>query len=60
VHKFDLFVCDTSNFADNVCQADVMLMSDHICMPGLGGKHPLVGHNDDNYGVRFPVSLASY
>ena len=37
-----------------------MLMSDHICMPGLGGKHPLVGHNDDNYGVRFPVSLATY
>jgi len=40
--------------------ADVMLMSDHICMPGLGGKHPLVGHNDDNYGVRFPAMSNAY
>ncbi len=22
--------------------ADVMIMSDHICLPGLAGKHPLV------------------
>ena len=39
---------------------DVMLMSDHIFIPGLAGKHPLVGHNDDRVGPRFPAMCDAY
>ncbi|EQC32076.1 purine-nucleoside phosphorylase [Saprolegnia diclina VS20] len=38
---------------------DVMIMADHLNMPGLAGKHPLVGPNDDRFGERFtPLSDA--
>jgi len=40
--------------------ADVMIMSDHIFMPGIGGKHPLVGLNADEYGPRFPAMSNAY
>lgn len=36
---------------------DLMIMNDHLNMPGLAGKHPLVGPNDERYGERFtPLS----
>jgi len=40
--------------------ADVMVMSDHLCMPGIGGRHPLVGLNADEYGPRFPAMSNAY
>lgn len=36
---------------------DVMLINDHINLPGLTGKNPLMGPNDDDIGPRF-VGLA--
>lgn len=36
---------------------DVMLINDHINFPGLTGKNPLMGPNDDSIGPRF-VGLA--
>lgn len=36
---------------------DVMLINDHINFPGLTGKNPLMGANDDTIGPRF-VGLA--
>ena len=36
---------------------DVMLINDHINLPGLTGKNPLMGPNDDTIGPRF-VGLA--
>jgi purine-nucleoside phosphorylase len=33
---------------------DLMLISDHINIPGLAGNNPLFGPNDDQLGVRFP------
>jgi len=36
---------------------DVMLINDHINLPGLTGKNPLMGPNDDSVGPRF-VGLA--
>jgi len=36
---------------------DVMLIHDHINLPGLTGKNPLMGPNDDSVGPRF-VGLA--
>ncbi|TMW69364.1 hypothetical protein Poli38472_001520 [Pythium oligandrum] len=36
---------------------DIMVMNDHLNMPGLAGKHPLVGPNDARFGQRFtPLS----
>lgn len=32
---------------------DIMLLEDHINMPGLSGANPLMGPNDDALGLRF-------
>ena len=39
---------------------DLMLLSDHIFMPGLAGYNPLRGTNDDRLGLRFPPLLDVY
>ncbi|XP_070829036.1 purine nucleoside phosphorylase 6 isoform X1 [Chaetodon trifascialis] len=39
---------------------DVMLIKDHINMPGFAGQNPLCGHNDDRFGVRFPCMSDAY
>ncbi|WP_374229127.1 purine-nucleoside phosphorylase [Ktedonobacter sp. SOSP1-52] len=39
---------------------DVMLMSDHIFLPGMVGMSPLVGPNDERFGVRFPAVANAY
>ncbi|AOW07894.1 nucleoside phosphorylase domain-containing protein [Yarrowia lipolytica] len=38
---------------------DIMLINDHINLPGLAGNNPLRGPNDEKFGVRFlPLSDA--
>jgi len=32
---------------------DIMILNDHICIPGLAGNNPLMGINEDRFGVRF-------
>ncbi|KAM4552734.1 purine nucleoside phosphorylase 5b [Odontesthes bonariensis] len=39
---------------------DVMIIKDHINMPGFGGINPLAGPNDDRFGVRFPCMSDAY
>ncbi|XP_026169852.1 purine nucleoside phosphorylase-like [Mastacembelus armatus] len=39
---------------------DVMIMKDHINMPGFAGTNPLAGPNDDRFGVRFPCMSDAY
>jgi purine-nucleoside phosphorylase len=39
---------------------DLMLISDHINMPGLVGNNPLVGPNDERLGTRFPDMSTAY
>jgi purine-nucleoside phosphorylase len=39
---------------------DVMLIADHIFLPGLAGHHPLRGPNDDTVGERFPAIVDAY
>ncbi|KAK3086270.1 hypothetical protein FSP39_016063 [Pinctada imbricata] len=34
---------------------DIMVIKDHINMPGFAGMNPLVGTNDDRFGPRFPA-----
>ncbi|XP_067398630.1 purine nucleoside phosphorylase [Emydura macquarii macquarii] len=39
---------------------DVMLIRDHINMPGLAGINPLMGPNDERFGPRFPAISDAY
>lgn len=36
---------------------DIMLIKDHINMPGFAGQNPLCGHNDDRYSTNTTGSL---
>lgn len=39
---------------------DVMVIRDHLYLPGMAGLNPLVGPNDDAVGPRFPSMLHAY
>ncbi|XP_077444963.1 purine nucleoside phosphorylase 5a [Stigmatopora argus] len=39
---------------------DIMIVKDHINLPGFAGTHPLVGLNDERFGVRFPCMSDAY
>ncbi|KAM9718387.1 purine nucleoside phosphorylase 5a [Menidia menidia] len=39
---------------------DVMVIRDHLNMPGFAGNNPLVGPNDERFGVRFPCMSDAY
>lgn len=39
---------------------DVVCVSDHLALPQLAGKNPLVGPNDDELGPRFPATSNCY
>jgi purine-nucleoside phosphorylase len=39
---------------------DVMLIADHIFLPGMAGFHPLRGRNDEAAGPRFPAMAGAY
>lgn len=39
---------------------DIMIIKDHINMPGFSGVNPLSGPNDDRFGLRFPCMSDAY
>lgn len=39
---------------------DIMLIRDHINLPGLCGENPLVGLNEERFGIRFPAMSDAY
>ncbi|XP_068164941.1 purine nucleoside phosphorylase 5a [Antennarius striatus] len=39
---------------------DIMIMKDHLNMPGFAGNNPLAGPNDERFGVRFPCMSDAY
>ncbi|XP_077154237.1 purine nucleoside phosphorylase isoform X2 [Ranitomeya variabilis] len=39
---------------------DVMVIMDHINMPGFAGQNPLIGPNEDRFGPRFPPMSDAY
>ncbi|XP_072133473.1 purine nucleoside phosphorylase 4a [Mobula birostris] len=41
------------SLADDYSTGDLMIIKDHINMPGLAGQHPLRGPNDERFGCRF-------
>ncbi|XP_048464047.1 purine nucleoside phosphorylase 4a [Rhincodon typus] len=46
--------------ADGYNTGDIMIIKDHINMPGLIGLHPLIGPNDERFGTRFPSMSDAY
>ncbi|KAF0041540.1 hypothetical protein F2P81_007438 [Scophthalmus maximus] len=41
-------------------EGDIMLIKDHINLPGFAGQNPLCGQNDERFGVRFPCMSDAY
>ncbi|XP_029436399.1 purine nucleoside phosphorylase isoform X1 [Rhinatrema bivittatum] len=39
---------------------DIMVIKDHINMPGFAGQNPLIGRNDERFGPRFPAVSDAY
>lgn len=39
---------------------DLMQITDQIFFPGMAGHHPLVGHNDERLGPRFPAMVGAF
>jgi purine-nucleoside phosphorylase len=39
---------------------EIMILEDHLFLPGMVGLNPLVGPNDDSVGPRFPVLAGAY
>lgn len=39
---------------------DLMLLKDHLNIPGMAGNNPLRGPNDDSFGPRFPDMVTPY
>ncbi|XP_051887364.1 purine nucleoside phosphorylase 4a, partial [Pristis pectinata] len=42
------------SIADDYNTGDLMIIKDHINMPGMAGQHALQGPNDERFGSRFP------
>ena len=45
---------------ENYKAGDVMIIKDHIDIPGMAGGNPLVGQNDEKFGPRFPAMSEAY
>jgi purine-nucleoside phosphorylase len=56
-----LFVTNAAGGLNQNYEAgDLMLIADHVNMPGLVGINPLIGPNNDTLGTRFPDMSSAY
>jgi len=55
-----MVTCAAGGINPNFNVQDVMIIKDHISFPVLAGYSPLVGPNDENFGVRFPSLQNAY
>lgn len=39
---------------------DIVVLSDHINLPGLAGQNPLIGENEGDFGERFTALSDAY
>ncbi|XP_012678369.1 purine nucleoside phosphorylase 4b isoform X2 [Clupea harengus] len=53
-----------TNASGGLCEdykvGDIMIIKDHINLPGFAGQHPLCGPNDERFGIRFPCMSDAY
>ena len=56
--------CSVTNAAGGLSPfynvGDIVMLYDHLNLPGLVGSHPLVGPNEEDFGVRFPPLSDAY
>ena len=64
MHQLGVTTMIVSNAAGginrNFTYGDLMIIKDHIFMPGLIGLSPLVGVNDSRFGPQFVSVHAAY
>ncbi|XP_059569124.1 purine nucleoside phosphorylase [Alligator mississippiensis] len=46
--------------AENYSPGDIMVIRDHVNLPGLAGLNPLLGPNEERFGPRFPALSNAY
>ncbi|RLN63465.1 hypothetical protein BBJ29_004660 [Phytophthora kernoviae] len=51
--KYLLVTNAAGGLNENFNVGDLMVLNDHLNMPGLSGQHPLIGPNDSRFGSRF-------
>ncbi|XP_033914737.1 purine nucleoside phosphorylase-like [Acipenser ruthenus] len=53
-----------TNASGGLCKdfkaGDIMIIKDHINLPGFAGQHPLCGPNEERFGIRFPCMSDAY
>jgi purine-nucleoside phosphorylase len=49
-----IVTCAAGGVNKSYSVGDIMLIKDHINFPSMAGNNPLIGHNDERFGPRFP------
>ncbi|CAF3930436.1 unnamed protein product [Rotaria sp. Silwood2] len=49
-----IVTCAAGSVNQDYNVGDIMLIKDHLNFPNLAGNNPLIGHNDERFGPRFP------
>lgn len=55
-----IVTCAAGGVNENFNVGDIMLIKDHLNFPSMAGNNPLVGHNDERFGPRFPPVSQAY
>merc|ERR1712136_27491 len=55
-----MVTCAAGGIDPDFSVGDVMIIKDHISFPVMGGFTPLIGPNDERFGVRFPSLQNAY
>lgn len=55
-----MVTCAAGGIDPDFSVGDVMVIKDHVSFPVMGGFTPLIGPNDERFGVRFPSLQNAY
>lgn len=55
-----IVTCAAGGVNKDYSVGDIMLIKDHLNFPSMAGNNPLIGHNDERFGARFPAVGQAY